>query len=172
MTLPNWITLARLLLIPPMVYFLEAPGGNLWALFLFLVASLTDWVDGYLARRLNQKSVLGALLDPLADKILVTAALIGLVHQGLVPAWAVTIVLGREFLVTGLRTAAMNAGIVLAAGMSGKIKTVLQMLAIGFILAGLQPYGTWLWYLAVAMTLYSGGEYLWQTRRIWVYDKI
>lgn len=168
MTIPNWITLARLLLIAPMVYFLEVSGGNAWALGLFLLASMTDWVDGYLARKWNQTSVLGALLDPLADKMLVTGALSGLVHQGLVPAWAVTLVLSREFLVTGLRTAAINAGIVLAAGMSGKVKTVLQMAAIAFLLAGIQPYGTWIWDLAVLMTLYSGGEYLWQTRRIWV----
>lgn len=168
MTLPNWITLARLLLIAPLVYFLEVAGGNVWALALFLVASATDWVDGYLARKWNQTSVLGALLDPLADKLLVTAALIGLVHQDMVPAWTVTLVLGREFLVTGLRTAAINAGIVMAAGMSGKIKTVLQMGAIALLLAGMQPYGTYAWDLAVLMTLYSGGEYLWQTRRIWV----
>ena len=168
MTLPNWITLARLLLIVPMVYFLEVAGGDRWALAFFLAASLTDWVDGYLARKLKQTSVLGALLDPLADKILVTGALVGLVHQALVPAWTVTLVLGREFLVTGLRTAAINAGIVLSASMTGKIKTTLQMIAIALLLANLRPYGSWVWDLAVVMTLYSGGEYLWQTRRIWV----
>ena len=168
MTLPNWITLARLLLIVPMVYFLEVAGGDRWALAFFLAASLTDWVDGYLARKLKQTSVLGALLDPLADKILVTGALVGLVHQALVPAWTVTLVLGREFLVTGLRTAAINAGIVLSASMTGKIKTTLQMIAFALLLANLRPYGSWVWDLAVVMTLYSGGEYLWQTRRIWV----
>lgn len=168
MTLPNLVTLIRLGLVPGLVYFLEVPGARLVALGFFLAASLTDWVDGYLARTLDQASALGALLDPLVDKVLVTAALLGLVHQALVPAWSVTLVLSREFLITGLRTAAINAGVVLAAGMSGKIKTVVQMVAIALILAGFPSWGLVAWWLALALTLYSGAEYLWQTRRIWV----
>lgn len=168
MTLPNTITLIRLGLVPGLVYFLGVKGGNGIALGLFLVASMTDWVDGYLARKLNQTTALGALLDPLVDKVLVTAALLGLVAQDLIPAWSVTLVLTREFLITGLRTAAMSANIVLAASWSGKTKTVLQMVAISLLLAGFEPYATYMWWLAILMTAYSGIEYLWQTRRLWV----
>lgn len=168
MNLPNLLTLLRLGLVPFVVFFLESPGHNLAALICFLIASATDWVDGYLARRFNQITPLGSLLDPLADKVLVTAALLGLVHQGLVPAWSVTVVLTREFLITGLRTAAINAGIVLSASMSGKIKTVVQMGAIALMLVGFVAWGQGVWWGAIAVTIYSGVEYLWQTRRIWV----
>lgn len=168
MTLPNIITLIRLGVVPGLVYFLEVKGGNGIALGIFLAASLTDWVDGYLARKLNQTTALGALLDPLVDKVLVTAALLGLVAQGMIPAWSVTLVLTREFLITGLRTAAMSANIVLAAKWSGKAKTVSQMVAISLLLAGIQPYGTYAWWVAILLTAYSGIEYLWQTRRLWV----
>ncbi len=168
MNLPNLITLLRLGIVPGLVYFLEVTGGNRIALVLFLIASMTDWVDGYLARKLNQTTALGALLDPLVDKVLVTAALLGLVAQDLVPAWSVTLVLTREFLITGLRTAAMSANILLAASWTGKTKTVLQMTAIALLLAGIQPYGTYAWWAAIVLTAYSGIEYLWQTRRLWV----
>lgn len=168
MTLPNVITLVRLGAVPALVYFLGVKGGNGIALGIFLAASMTDWVDGYLARKLNQTTALGALLDPLVDKVLVTAALLGLVSQGLIPAWSVTLVLTREFLITGLRTAAMSANIVLAASWSGKFKTVLQMVAISLLLAGMEPYATYAWWAAILMTAYSGIEYLWQTRRLWV----
>jgi len=166
--LPNLITLIRLGVVPGLVYFLEVKGGNGMALILFLAASLTDWVDGYLARKLNQTTALGALLDPLVDKVLVTAALLGLVAQGIVPAWSVTLVLTREFLITGLRTAAMSAKILLAASWTGKTKTVVQMIAISLLLANIQPYGTYAWWAAIVLTAYSGIEYLWQTRRLWV----
>lgn len=168
MNLPNVITLIRLAVVPALVYYLEVKGGNGIALILFLAASLTDWVDGYLARKLNQTTALGALLDPLVDKVLVTAALLGLVAQDLVPAWSVTLVLTREFLITGLRTAAMSANILLAASWTGKTKTVVQMTAISLLLANLEPYGTYAWWAAILLTAYSGIEYLWQTRRLWV----
>lgn len=171
MTLPNAITLARLALILPLAIALEG-GHAMWALSLFAFASGTDWVDGYLARKLNQTSALGALLDPLVDKILVTAALAGLTYQGIIPAWSVTVVLSREFLITGLRAAAINAGIVLSASIWGKLKTVTQMLAILLLLASsalpaLMPFAQGLWWIAIGFTLGSGIEYLWQTRNIW-----
>lgn len=168
MTLANLITLVRLGLVPFLVYFLEVSPTSRAALALFLVASLTDWVDGYIARRFNQTSNLGALLDPLVDKVLVTAAIVGLARHGVISAWSVTLVLTREFLITGLRTAAINAGVVLAASWTGKVKTTLQMTAIALLLAGIHPWGDWLWWAAIVMTAYSGLEYLWQTRRIWV----
>lgn len=171
MNLPNAITLARLVLIVPLAIALEA-GHAMWALAFFIVASGTDWVDGYLARKLNQTSALGALLDPLVDKILVTAALAGLTYQGVIPAWTMTVVLSREFLITGLRAAAINAGIVLSASIWGKLKTVTQMAAIILLLAS-SALPSWLaaakgvWWLAIAFTIGSGIEYLWQTRTIW-----
>jgi len=171
MTLPNAITLARLALVIPLAIALEG-GHAMWALGLFVFASGTDWVDGYLARKLNQTSALGALLDPLVDKILVTAALAGLTYQGIIPAWTVTVVLSREFLITGLRAAAINAGIVLAASIWGKLKTVSQMLAIVLLLASdalptMLPVAQGVWWIAIAFTIGSGLEYLWQTRSIW-----
>ncbi len=171
MTLPNVITLVRLALIIPLAIALEG-GHAMWALGLFAFASGTDWVDGYLARKLNQTSALGALLDPLVDKILVTAALAGLTYQGVIPAWTVTVVLSREFLITGLRAAAINAGIVLSASIWGKLKTVTQMVAIVLLLASdalpaLMPVSQGIWWLAIAFTIGSGIEYLWQTRNIW-----
>ena len=171
MTLPNVITLARLALIIPLAIALEG-GHAMVALALFAFASATDWVDGYLARKLNQTSALGALLDPLVDKILVTAALAGLTYQGVIPAWTMTVVLSREFLITGLRAAAINAGIVLSASIWGKLKTVTQMAAIILLLASdalpsWKPVALGVWWLAIAFTIGSGVEYLWQTRTIW-----
>lgn len=171
MTLPNAITLARLVLIVPLAIALEA-GNYAWALGLFVFAAGTDWVDGYLARKLDQITALGSLLDPLVDKILVTTALAGLTFQGVIPAWTVTVVLSREFLITGLRSAAMSAGIVLAASWWGKVKAATQMVAIALLLASdvlpaLTPIAHGLWWAAIVFTIGSGIEYLWQTRSIW-----
>lgn len=176
MTLPNAITLARLLLIVPLAIALEGKHF-LWALGFFMVAAGTDWVDGYLARKLDQTSALGALLDPLVDKILVTAALAGLAFHGFIPAWSVTVVLSREFLITGLRAAAINAGILLSANWWGKLKTTAQMAAISLFLAidwlpVLEPVAAGLWWLAVLITIGSGIEYLWQTRSIWKHPTV
>ncbi|MNS38942.1 CDP-diacylglycerol--glycerol-3-phosphate 3-phosphatidyltransferase [compost metagenome] len=176
MNLPNWITLSRLLLAVPFLIVLELPGREWWALGIFIVASCTDFIDGYLARKLNLETSLGALLDPLVDKVLVTGALIALASRGAVPAWSVTLILFREFLVTGLRTLEAQRGIVLSAGMLGKLKTVLQMVAICFLLYALNPtgpgltthvfgtIGVWLYWAAVVMTFISGAQYLWAGR--------
>ena len=130
MNLPNYITLARIILVPLLVVILLTPLAEEWfgissyalAIGIFLAASLTDILDGHLARRRNQVSNLGKLLDPIADKLLVSAALIVLVEKHLAPAWTVVIILGREFIITGLRSIAVNEGIVIQAQLSGKIK--------------------------------------------------
>lgn len=138
MNLPNYLTLARIVLVPLLVVVLLTPVADRWfgvsgyafAIGLFLAASLTDILDGHLARRRNQVSNLGKLLDPIADKLLVSAALIVLVEKHLAPAWAVVVILGREFIVTGLRSVAAADGIVIQAQTSGKIKMWAQCVAI------------------------------------------
>lgn len=138
MNLPNYLTLARILFVPLLVVVLLTPMSEDWfgleryavAIVIFLVASLTDILDGHLARRRNQVSNLGKLLDPIADKLLVSAALIVLVEKHLAPAWVVVIILGREFVVTGLRSIAAAEGIIIQAQMSGKIKMWAQCVAI------------------------------------------
>jgi CDP-diacylglycerol--glycerol-3-phosphate 3-phosphatidyltransferase len=178
MNLPNWITLSRLLLAIPFLVMLERPGLEMWGLGLFIVASCTDFVDGMLARKLSQVTSLGKLLDPLVDKVLVTGALVALTARGAVPAWSVTLILFREFLVTGLRTLEAQHGVVLPAGMLGKIKTVLQMVGIGFLLFALDPagrglvpglmatIGLWLYWAATVMTIVSGAQYFWAGRHL------
>lgn len=138
MNLPNYLTLARIVLVPLLVVILLTPFAENWfgissyalAIGIFLAASLTDILDGHLARRRNQVSNLGKLLDPIADKLLVSAALIVLVEKHLAPAWAVVVILGREFIVTGLRSVAAADGIVIQAQTSGKIKMWAQCVAI------------------------------------------
>ncbi|MGE5708308.1 MAG: CDP-diacylglycerol--glycerol-3-phosphate 3-phosphatidyltransferase [Bacteroidota bacterium] len=170
MNVPNLVTFLRLLLVPVFILFFEQ--GNLpVALGVFLVASLTDWVDGTLARKLNQCTALGAMLDPLVDKVLVTAALVGLSARGWVPAWTVTLILAREFLITGLRTAAADQGISIPASIWGKAKTFTQLAAIACFLYPLPTVAQPLYWLAVALTIYSGGEYLYRTRAIWRNEK-
>lgn len=164
MTLPNLLTFLRLILVVGVAAALERPDGNRIALVLFAVAAATDWLDGHLARRLHQTSELGALLDPLVDKVLVTAALVGLAARGVVPAWAVTLVLAREFLVSGFRVLVAKTGSILPAGWSGKIKTATQMAAITLLLYPVRPVGDWVFWASVALTAYSGAEYLWEGR--------
>jgi len=136
--LPNYLTLARIVIIPLLVVVLLTPFAEDWfgvssyalAIAIFLAASFTDILDGHLARRRNQVSKLGKLLDPIADKLLVSAALIVLVEKHLAPAWAVVVILGREFIVTGLRSIAATEGIVISAQKVGKIKMWAQCVAI------------------------------------------
>jgi CDP-diacylglycerol--glycerol-3-phosphate 3-phosphatidyltransferase len=138
MNLPNYITLARIVFVPFLVVVLLTPVADQWfgvsgyalAVGIFLVASMTDILDGHLARRRNQVSNLGKLLDPIADKLLISAALIVLVEKHLAPAWAVVIILGREFIITGLRSVAATEGIVIQAQKIGKIKMWAQCVAI------------------------------------------
>jgi len=138
MNLPNYLTLARIVVVPLLVVVLLTTVAESWlgisgyalAIGIFIAASLTDILDGHLARRRNQVSNLGKLLDPIADKLLVSAALIVLVEKHLAPAWTVVIILGREFIVTGLRSVAAADGIVIAAEKIGKIKMWAQCVAI------------------------------------------
>jgi CDP-diacylglycerol--glycerol-3-phosphate 3-phosphatidyltransferase len=136
--LPNYLTLARIVIVPLLVVVLLTPVAESWfgissyvlAIAIFLAASLTDILDGHLARRRNQVSKLGKLLDPIADKLLISAALVVLVEKHLAPAWAVVIILGREFIITGLRSVAASDGIIIAAQKVGKIKMWAQCVAI------------------------------------------
>ena len=166
MTTASKITLVRVALIPVYMVLMYlskgVPGGFLWgALAVFIAASLTDFVDGQIARRCNQVSDFGKFLDPLADKLLVIAAMVIFCEWGKMPAWAVMIVLTREFAVTGLRLVAVGKGTVIAAGMSGKIKTATTMIGLCAMMAF--PTVSWLCWtvtgLIVVTTLYSGVEY-------------
>lgn len=149
MNLPNALTLLRIFIVPFLVAVLLTPLSEHWlgvprhilGVSLFLTASFTDFLDGHLARARNQVSTLGKLLDPLADKLLVSAALIALVENHLAPAWATVIIIGREFAVTGLRSIAASEGIIIAAAWPGKVKMWAQVLAIAFLItAGAQGH--------------------------------
>jgi len=129
------------------------------AALVFVIASITDGFDGFIARAWNQQSTLGAILDPLADKMLMLGAFLGLMMIDRTNVWAVYIIFTREFFITGIRVSAASKGIDIKASVWGKIKTLLQMFAIGFATMN-WPYADILLWLAVAMTLYSGFEYI------------
>jgi CDP-diacylglycerol---glycerol-3-phosphate 3-phosphatidyltransferase len=145
MNLPNSLTLARIFLVPFVVVVLltrptEIQSWAIWGVSLFLGAALTDLLDGYLARRRKQVTTLGRLLDPIADKLLISSALISLVQLGLAPAWMVAIILGREFAVSGLRSIAASEGFTIGVSTLGKGKMVLQVAAVvGLILGHAHP---------------------------------
>lgn len=166
MTLASKITLIRVAFIPLYMVFMYMSGGNsgLWmwlALAVFIVASLTDFVDGQIARRFNQVSDFGKFLDPLADKLLTIAAMVMFCQWGRMPGWALMLVLTREFAVTGLRLVAVGKGKVIAAGWSGKIKTASTMVGLCVLMAF--PTVSWLATIVnaiiVVTTIYSGVEY-------------
>ena len=166
MTLASKITLIRVAFIPLYMLCMYQSGGQpgiwMWAgLAVFIIASITDFVDGQIARRFNQVSDFGKFLDPLADKLLVIAAMAMLTEWGKFPAWALMIVLTREFAVTGLRLVAVQKGTVIAAGWSGKIKTASTMIGL-CVWMGFPGIG-WLGWIVTAVivitTLYSGAEY-------------
>ncbi len=139
--LPNLLTMARIVMIPLCLWFLDrdTPRDNFWAAIVFTAAAITDLLDGYLARKLNVVSVLGKLLDPLADKLIVMASLVWMVPMGRISAWVVIVLLGRDISITGLRSVAASEGVVIAAGEEGKTKTALQMIGIIALLLG-YPY--------------------------------
>lgn len=136
--LPNYITLGRIIVVPLLVVVLLTPVADQWfgisgyalGIVLFLIAALTDIVDGQLARRRDQVSTLGKFLDPIADKLLISAALIVLVERHLAPSWAVVVIIGREFIITGLRSVAASEGIIIQAQSMGKLKMWAQCVAI------------------------------------------
>ena len=136
LNLPNAITMARIALIPVFLWFtfFESRVDSFLAALLFTLTGATDFLDGWVARRKGLVTVIGKFLDPLADKLIVMAALVMLVHLGRIAAWVVIVVMAREFIVTGLRTIAMSEGIVIAAGQEGKYKTSLQIASIAFLL--------------------------------------
>ncbi|GAA0611980.1 CDP-diacylglycerol--glycerol-3-phosphate 3-phosphatidyltransferase [Virgibacillus siamensis] len=187
MNIPNRLTISRICLIPIFIILLSVPfNWGEWdigetslpvshfaAALLFIIASATDWVDGYYARKYNLVTNLGKFLDPLADKLLVSAALILLVELGFAPAWVVIIIISREFAVTGLRLVAAGEGIVLAASQMGKLKTATQMIAIAALLLhnfpfsylGL-PIASIMLCIAVFFTILSGYEYFSKNRHV------
>lgn len=142
-----------------------------FASLLFVLASVTDFFDGYIAREWDQKTLLGAIIDPLADKMLTLAAFLGLMMIGAASAWAIYIIIIRELFITGIRTVAVGEGVDVKASWAGKVKTVFQMIAIGFLLMH-WPYGNELLWFAVFLTLYSGFEYLWEFRKALLKDEI
>ncbi|MEM7697438.1 MAG: CDP-diacylglycerol--glycerol-3-phosphate 3-phosphatidyltransferase [Verrucomicrobiota bacterium] len=190
MNLPNQLTVARLLLTVVFVALLsvyELSWGKTAALVIFVIAAVTDFLDGYFARKLNLVTNFGKLMDPLADKVLMCAGFVMLVELGLIPAWIVIAILTREFLVTGLRLVASAEGKVLAAENLGKYKTTIQIVTVIYFLvflAATEPYlaflkplfdafflgldflGQVLIWLSLALTVLSGWNYLWKNRAV------
>lgn len=182
MNLANKLTILRMFLVPVFLVFMAVKGipyGSIIATIVFILASLTDKLDGYIARSRNQITNFGKFMDPLADKLLVTSALVSLVELQLLPAWAAMVIIAREFAVSGLRTVAASEGIVIAASNWGKAKTVIQIVAIILLLikanlqapslAGLSKIGffsdflrvvpNFVMLLAVLITIISGVDY-------------
>lgn len=166
MNVPNKLTMARIILAIPFIYFLGISDGNngftyrMIALVLFAVASITDFLDGYIARKNNMITDFGKLMDPLADKILVISALVVFVEIDFLPSWISIVVLAREFLISGIRSLAAANGEVIPAGNLGKYKTTAQMIGIIIImLIGATPYNTWIMLPSVILTIWSGWDY-------------
>ena len=176
--LPNLLSAARIVMIPAVLLLLDRGGPHdcYWAAWVYAAAAITDFFDGWIARRQGLVSVLGKFLDPLADKLIVMATLIWLVNMGRIETWVVVLLLGRELGITGLRSIASSEGVVIAAGDSGKSKTALQMIGILCLILG-YPYhlsfgvldlgvvdlvhvGRGLVYLSLVFSLTSGAEYI------------
>ncbi|MCP1144118.1 CDP-diacylglycerol--glycerol-3-phosphate 3-phosphatidyltransferase [Lysinibacillus endophyticus] len=192
MNLPNKITISRICLIPLFVIVIlfdfnwgsmellgaEMPVNHFVAAMIFIIASTTDWVDGHFARKYNLVTTLGKFLDPLADKLLVSAAFIVLVELGMAPSWIIIIILSREFAVTGLRAILAGEGEIVAASQLGKIKTWAQIVAISalllhniiFELLNI-PFDMIALYVALIFTIWSGWEYFYLNRRVFVNSK-
>ena len=174
MNLPNKLTIARMIAVP---FFIAAYllGYFPAALVIFIAASLTDALDGKIARSRNLVTNFGKIMDPLADKILVYSALCLFIESDIIRAWMLILILTREFIVAGMRTVAASEGTVLAAGMSGKIKTALQMVAVIVFLfalclnearATVMMIGNVIFWASLVMTVYSGCEYVWKNRSV------
>lgn len=176
MNLPNRLTVARVTAVP---FFVMAylTGHYVIAFALFIAASFTDMLDGRIARKRGLITNFGKIMDPLADKILVYSAFCLMVQDGTVPGWMLIVILAREFAVAGMRTVAASEGLVVAAGMSGKIKTVLQMAAVTLLLisraiSAEAPHhivlllGTVLLWASLVMTVWSGAEYIIRNRHV------
>ncbi|WP_085523916.1 CDP-diacylglycerol--glycerol-3-phosphate 3-phosphatidyltransferase [Tuberibacillus sp. Marseille-P3662] len=187
MNIANQITVARVILIPIFLIFLLVPFdfgtmdlgaadvavSQFIAAIIFIVASCTDWLDGYYARKYNLVTNFGKFFDPLADKLLVMSAFVSLTALDVIPAWMVIVILGREFAITGFRVVAAGDGLVLAASGTAKWKTTFQMLALAFLLLNNFPFGDHafpfadiLLWIAVIMTIISGAEYFYKNRHV------
>lgn len=179
LNIPNILTMMRIAAIPLMALLLMSPSkaNGFWAAAVFALASITDWLDGYLARRMEIVTVFGKFLDPIADKLIVMAALIMILPFGWVPAWMVLIILGREIIITGLRGIASSEGIVIQASDLGKFKTIFQIVAIlGLLLhydynwlfgiehvwlhVNMHNVGMFYLWIATVLTVWSGMDYL------------
>lgn len=170
MNTPNALTMLRIVAVPVIVVALldGTSDGDVIAAAVFALAAFTDGLDGYIARRRRQVTTFGKLMDPLADKLLITAALISLVSLGRLAAWVAMVIIAREFAITGLRALAAEQGVVIAASWLGKVKTALQVAAVfGLIAFDPTPAGVdLLVYGAVALTLISGADYFMGLRRV------
>jgi CDP-diacylglycerol--glycerol-3-phosphate 3-phosphatidyltransferase len=173
--LANKITIARILFVPLfMVFLLSAPQpmGAYIAAAIFTIAAITDSIDGYVARSQSQITVFGQLMDPLADKLLVSAALISLVQLGLLSAWVAVLIIAREFAVSGLRLLALTENKVIAASLWGRIKTISQIVAIIAIMINMpisyggMTLGLWFMAIAVVLTIISGADYFLKSWRV------
>ncbi|MCM3713262.1 CDP-diacylglycerol--glycerol-3-phosphate 3-phosphatidyltransferase [Halalkalibacter oceani] len=192
MNLPNKITISRIFLIPLFMIFLLAPlpfgdfvflgttmpVAHFIAALIFIIASATDWLDGYYARKLNLITNFGKFLDPLADKLLITAALIALVELQLLPAWMAIVIISREFAVTGIRLVAAADGEVIAASPLGKLKTVAQIVAISALMlhnwpfqALSLPFDMLAIWIATILTIWSGVDYFQKNKHILLKSK-
>ncbi|MFL5780972.1 MAG: CDP-diacylglycerol--glycerol-3-phosphate 3-phosphatidyltransferase [Thermoleophilaceae bacterium] len=170
LNVPNVLTVVRILLVPVLVAVLlqETPGGSWVAAGVFALAALTDTLDGYLARSRHSVTTFGKVMDPIADKLLVAAALITLVSLDRVEPWVAMVIIAREFAVSGLRVAAGIQGVVIPASRLGKAKTITQVAAILALIAAHDPGEVWvqvLVYVAVAVTIASGADYFLGFRR-------
>lgn len=175
MNLPNTLTILRIFFVPLLVAVLLTGQPNLvffhveisfviWGVLILLAAAATDWADGFVARRRGQETTLGILLDPIADKLLISAAFISLVQMGVVPAWMVVVIIGREFTVLGLRNIASAEGFTIQASALGKTKMVLQVLAASTLILGarhlfLKPFANVLLWLVVISAILSAVQY-------------
>lgn len=175
MNLPNQLTIFRVILIPFFVFFLLAPYfegyGNFIAVAIFIIASFTDFLDGHLARKHNLVTNFGKFMDPLADKLLVSSALICLIEKGLLASWIVVIIISREFIISGFRLIASDNGVVIAASYWGKFKTVFQMLMVitlilNFPIPAFQMLGTIFTYIALALTVISLVDYVIKNKNV------
>lgn len=174
MNLPNTLTIGRIVLVPLLMVVLLTEFEELRVLGvpkeyiaagIFLLAALTDWLDGYLARRRQQVTTVGQLLDPLADKLLIIAALVSLVQLGVAPAWMAAIIIGRELAVTGLRSFAQSRGIIMPASSLGKVKMAAEVIAVMLLLVGAAGWSWLLWlgyvtlWAVVIVALWSAADY-------------
>ncbi len=174
MNLPNKLTLLRIILIPifVVIYYIGFTGWNYWAAAIFIIAAITDMIDGKIARKTCQVTDFGKFADPIADKLLVMSALLILMEWGKVSAWIAIILLAREFIISGFRLVAAGKGTVIAAGITGKIKTVVQIVALSVLLfddpiqkwTGI-PLGMILLYISAALSVWSCIEYIVKNRQ-------